>query len=94
MTNYIFAKRLALAPSMLATVFAFSAPLRAADAQRPPKEPGAETPDQRPADQYAEKEKMNERNCKKIYRIVHRGPPGKGADLRVLDRVECPMARA
>lgn len=94
MTNYIFAKRLALAPTILATVFAYSAPLRAAHAQRPPKEPVAETPDQRPADQNAEKDKMNERDCKKFYRLVHRGPPGKGADIRVLDRVECPMARA
>lgn len=35
-----------------------------------------------------------ERDCKKIYRLVHRGPPGKGTDTLKCVRVECPKPRA
>lgn len=94
MTNYTFAKRSALAPAILAATFVFSVPLRAAEEPRPPKAPVPETSDQRPVDQDATKDHPTGRECKKIYRIVHRGPPGKGRDVPVLDRVECPMARA
>jgi hypothetical protein len=94
MANYNFAKRTALAPAVLAAMFVFTAPLRAVENPKPPKAPRSESAVPRSADQEATKDSMSERDCKKIYRIVHHGPAGKGADALVLDRVECPIARA
>ena len=71
-------------------VDAFSAPLRAAEEPKHPATPRAEKPEQRDSDKQ-----LNEQNrpgCKKIYRIVHRGPAGKGSEQSMFDRVECPIA--
>lgn len=92
MTNYTRDKCAALASAIMAAMLVVSTPLRAAEEQKRPATPRSEKPEQRDSET-----KMNEKNrsdCKKFYRIVHRGPPGKGFDQSVLDRVECPIERA
>lgn len=90
MTNYTVGKRVAFASAVLAASFVLSTPLRAAEEPKRPAAPRTEKPEPRDS----ESKMSDSKDCKKIYRIVHRGPPGKGFDKLVLDRVECPIVRA
>ena len=92
MTNYTLGKRAAISSVILAATLVLSAPLRAAEDQKPPATPRTEKP--MPRDSESKVNDKHRSDCKKFYRIVHRGPAGKGSDQSVLDRVECPVERA
>lgn len=83
-------------PAMLRAAFAgatltllFTLPVLA---DEPPKSstPATQAPTERDSHDAAAKERAD---CKKIYRLVHRGAPGKGTEVRKLVRVECPVER-
>jgi hypothetical protein len=85
-------QRTVFACATLAVSFALAPSLSAAEDKKPTAPSSTVSPEQRSKD--AEKSTdMKRTDCKKIYRLVHRGPPGKGVDTMVLDRIECPLAR-
>jgi hypothetical protein len=90
MTTSHFTLRTALAAASLALSFTLAHPGIAAENPKT-STPAATSPQERDSQEATRKDRSR---CKKIYRRVHRGHPGKGTVALKLVRIECPTPRA